>query len=620
MAPPQQNRPEAEKLSLSMKLAYGLPNFAGMAMGVPIGIHMTKFYSDTIGIAIGFIALAQVLARALDALTDPLMGWLSDRTRTRWGRRRPYILVGAPLTAISMVALFGPPDGITPLMGAAWFTTAFMAYFFFHTVYYIPHYGLGPELTSDYHERSSLFAWRDGISLVGQAFASASPAIVIAWIKSQGMGQAEAERTVFLWFAVGMSVLLVISYYWMCWRIPENPAFSAKKPNPLVPGVRRVLRNQPFRILLICYFVTTVTSGGIGVLMPFYLRYAMGIEDWVEWMGVALLLGYGTGALTLPIFVRLARRFGKKQVWILSFVLSFICQALLTALPSFIQGNAGAPWVMGFFMIGGMSFSTGQFLGPSMQADVIDYDELYTGKRREAQYGALWSIVTKFAIIPSSAVPLAVLATLGFAPNVAQPDAVNWAIRLLYAGVPGTMMLVAIFFALRYPIDERVHRLTLDGIAAHRRGAVATDPITGNPVPPPSDRGLDEETSWFLDHFSIGELKRAGRRGAGLVRSLKRDAWLALGASALAVLGAGLGTNAIFDLSSQPGVGVLSLVLLGGISLTGIGFHSVRVRAANRAGTVTAEAVERHLEVTERLVQAGAMRRRRFGATEVRNG
>ena len=610
MAPPRPNPLDQDKLSLSTKLAYGLPNFAGMAMGVPIGIHMTKFYSDTIGIAIGFIALAQVLARALDALTDPLMGWLSDRTRTRWGRRRPYILVGAPLTAISMVALFGPPDGITPLMGAAWFTTAFTAYFFFHTVYYIPHYGLGPELTSDYHERSSLFAWRDGISLVGQAFASASPAIVIVWIKSQGMGQAEAERTVFLWFAVGMSVLLVISYYWMCWRIPENPEFSARKPNPLVPGVRRVLRNQPFRILLICYFVTTVTAGGIGVLMPFYLRYAMGIEDWVEWMGVALLLGYGTGAVTLPVFVRLARRFGKKQVWILSFVLSFICQALLTALPSFIQGNAGAPWVMGFFMIGGMSFSTGQFLAPSMQADVIDYDELYTGKRREAQYGALWSIVTKFAIIPSSAVPLAVLATLGFAPNVAQTDAVNWAIRLLYAGLPGTMMLVAIFFALRYPIDERVHRRTLAGVAAHRRGEAATDPITGHQVPPPTARGLDEETSWFLDHFSTGELRRAQRRGRGLMASLSRDARVALALSVLVLLGAGLGANALFDLQSQPGVGVLTLVLLGGISMTGIAFHVVRVRAAKRAGTVTRAAIAQHLEVTERLVRAGAMARR----------
>ena len=609
--PDSANLPDLDKLPLSTKLAYGLPNFAGMAMGVPIGIHMTKFYSDTIGVAIGFIALAQVLARALDAITDPLMGWLSDRTRSRWGRRRPYIIVGAPLAAISMVALFGPPDGITPLMGAAWFTTAFTAYFFFHTVYYIPHYGLGPELTSDYHERSSLFAWRDGISLVGQAFASASPAIVIVWVKSQGMGQAEAERAVFLWFSLGMSVLLVLSYVWMCWRIPENPAFSARKPNPLVPGVRRVLRNQPFRILLACYFVTTVTSGGIGVLMPFYLRYAMGIEAWVEWMGVALLLGYGTGAVTLPLFVRMARRYGKKQVWIVSFVLSFICQASLTALPSFIQGNAGAPWVMFLFMIGGMSFSTGQFLGPSMQADVIDYDELYTGKRREAQYGALWSIVTKFAIIPSSAVPLAVLATLGFMPNVEQPDAVRWAIRMLYAGVPGTMMLVAIFFALRYPINEAVHRKTLEGVRAHGRGEWATDPITGNRVPPPTDRGVGEEAGWFLDHFSLGELRRARRPGARLERSLRRDTRLSAAAAVLFLVGAGVGVDALFDLQSQPGVGVLALVLLGGIALTGIGFHAVRVRAAGRAGEVTAEMIERHLDATGRLVEAGAMRRRR---------
>lgn len=605
------NLPDVDQLPLSTKLAYGLPNFAGMAMGVPIGIHMTKFYSDTIGVAIGFIALAQVLARALDAITDPLMGWLSDRTRSRWGRRRPYIIVGAPLAAISMVALFGPPDGITPLMGAAWFTTAFMAYFFFHTVYYIPHYGLGPELTSDYHERSSLFAWRDGISLVGQAFASASPAIVIVWVKSQGMGQAEAERAVFLWFALGMSVLLVLSYVWMCWRIPENPAFSARKPNPLVPGVRRVLRNQPFRILLTCYFVTTVTSGGIGVLMPFYLRYAMGIEAWVEWMGVALLLGYGTGAVTLPLFVRMARRFGKKQVWILSFVLSFICQAALTALPSFIQGSAGAPWVMFLFMIGGMSFSTGQFLGPSMQADVIDYDELYTGKRREAQYGALWSIVTKFAIIPSSAVPLAVLATLGFMPNVEQPDAVRWAIRLLYAGVPGTMMLVAIFFAVGYPINEAVHRKTLEGVRAHNRGEWATDPITGNRVPPPTDRGVSEEAGWFLDHFSLGELRRARRPGVAPERSLRRDTRLSIAIAVLSLFATGVGVNALFDLQSQPGVGVLSLVLFGGIALTGIGFHAVRARAAERAGEVTREMIERHLEATGRLVEAGAMRRRR---------
>ena len=83
------------RLAVGLKLAYGMPAFAGAAMAVPIAVHMTKFYSDTVGVALGFIALAQALARVFDAITDPLMGWISDRTNTRWGRRRPWIFIGA---------------------------------------------------------------------------------------------------------------------------------------------------------------------------------------------------------------------------------------------------------------------------------------------------------------------------------------------------------------------------------------------------------------------------------------------------------------------------------------------------------------------------------------------
>ena len=593
------------KLSLSVKLAYGLPSFAGLGMEVPIGIFLTKFYADTIGVAVGFIALAQVLARALDAITDPLMGWLSDRTRTRWGRRRPYILVGTPLAAVAAIALFGPPDGITPLMGAAWFTTTFMAYFFFQTVYSIPHYGLGPELTDDYHERSGLFAWRDGLSLAGQLFASVSPAFLMSYLQTQGHDQASSERTVLMWLAVSMSLMLVISYYWMCLRIQENPEFSARAPNPIVPGVRHVLRNRPFRILLICTFVSYLTRGGVGMMMPFYMQYALGIQDWLSWMGIALLFGYGAGIVTLPGFVWLARRFGKKPVWIAGFVLGFICQVSLTALPSFVQGDAAAWIVMGLFMLGGIAGSTSQFLDPSLQADAIDYDELYTGKRREAQYGSFWFIVRKFSIIPSLAVPLAVLATLGYEPNVEQSESVRWAIRLLYAGIPGVMGLVAMLVAMRYPIDEAVHAATLAGIAAHKRGETALDPITGRAIAPPQDRGLDEDTGWYLDHFSSGELERMLHAGSDRARALRRSTWLALGVSVVCFIAAGVGIGLLFDLNQEPGVGVLSLVLLAGLSLSASGFHAVRARAARDADGIAPERIQTHLEITKRLAHAG---------------
>ncbi len=149
-------------LPLMIKVAYGAPSFAGAAMAIPIGIHLTIFYSDTILIPLGVIALVKALARALDAITDPLMGWISDRTRTRWGRRRPWIAIGAPLTSLAFYLMFTPPDELSGLDAAAWFAVTYTLYYLFHTVYIIPHYGLGPELTLDYHERSTLFGIREG--------------------------------------------------------------------------------------------------------------------------------------------------------------------------------------------------------------------------------------------------------------------------------------------------------------------------------------------------------------------------------------------------------------------------------------------------------------------------
>ena len=99
-----------EKLPMSIKLAYGMPNLAGAGMAIPIAIHMNIFYSDVVLVPLGYIALAVALARSFDAITDPLMGWISDRTNTRWGRRRPWMLLGAPLAAVAFVLLFSPPE------------------------------------------------------------------------------------------------------------------------------------------------------------------------------------------------------------------------------------------------------------------------------------------------------------------------------------------------------------------------------------------------------------------------------------------------------------------------------------------------------------------------------
>jgi GPH family glycoside/pentoside/hexuronide:cation symporter len=535
-------------------------------MAIPIAVHLSIFYSDVVLVPLGFIALAKAVARAFDALTDPIMGWVSDRTRTSWGRRRPWIALGAPLAALAFVAMFSPPTALGPAAGGLWLAATYILYYLFHTIYSIPHYGLGPELTLDYKERSSLFGWEQGFSVLGTMVAAGLPALLIVYF---------GDRTAYTIFAALFGIVLVALYGHLVWRVRERPDFVNRPPNPLVPGVRRVLRNRVYRILLAVYVVGATTGAIPGTLMPFFTTYVLAPEDPARWIGIYLGAYFGAGFLFLPLWVLAARRFGKKPVWLASFV-----TGITGSLGLFFLGP-GQLWSAFVILIwAGASFGARLFLGPAIQADVIDYDELHTGRRREAQYGSLWSVVTKFTVIPSMSIPLAVLATLGYEPNVEQSETVKLAIRVIFGLLPAATGLVALVVACFYPISEVVHRRIWEAIEQHRRGEAAVDPVTGATLLPPSGRGVDEDTGWFLDHFSKGEIQRAAARGPAVVL---RDTWLWCVASLVVMLLSGLGVwSGIGSLEQPPGVGAVLAIVVAGFSLTMFCFHAIRVRAARR--------------------------------------
>lgn len=208
--------PEKERVPLQTMLAFGLPSIAGAAISIPISVHMPKFYADEVLVPLGWIAVGIALARALDAITDPAMGWLSDRTRSRWGRRKPWIAIGAPLCALALVALFTPPASLDANQAAVWFAITFIAYFLFHTVYDIPHYGLGAELTLDYNERTRLFGVRAAFILAGVVIGTVMPGVL------EGAGVEDA-RTVFFAMSVFFAILLVVSYALMLRFVSERP-------------------------------------------------------------------------------------------------------------------------------------------------------------------------------------------------------------------------------------------------------------------------------------------------------------------------------------------------------------------------------------------------------------
>jgi len=582
------------RVPLRIKLAFGAPSFAGAGMAIPIVIHLTIFYSDVILVPLGFIALVKAVARAFDALTDPLMGWLTDHTRSRWGRRRPWMIIGAPLAALAFLMLFSPPATLSPTSAIWWLAVSYTLYYLFHTVYEIPHGALGPELTLDYRERIALFGWRVPFLVGGTLVAAVLPPVLIDMTGGQRAG--------YTTFALIFGALLALLYLNLVVNVRERPDFGNREANPLVPGLRRVMRNRAFRVLLGVYVASSVTGAIPGLMMPYFTKYVLQPENPDLWLGIFLGLYFGSGFICLPIWIFLARRFGKKFAWLCSFVPGITGSVAIF----FLLGEGDLLPAAAILVWTGSAFSAGMFLGPSMQADVIDYDELYTGKRREAQYNGLWSVMTKFTVIPSMAVPLAILAAYGYQPNVEQTPVVQNLIRGIFGLAPAVMSSVAFVLALRFPISRAVHEKIWQGIDAHARGEHATDPLTGQRLPPPSDRGVPEATGWFLDHFSPRELRRML---VGGVSTLVRGAVLAVLISlAISVIGVFVTIHEASDLTRDPGVLAVFSVVIAGFAFSAMCFHIFRVRAALKMqkAPIADEQIRIHLAFTDFIANRSA--------------
>lgn len=555
--------PTGEKLPLRTKWLYGAPSFAGAAVAIPILVHMPKFYSDEVLVPVGWIAMAIAMARALDAITDPVMGWLSDRTRSRFGRRRPWIAVGAPLCAVALVAMFSPPASLTPSEAGAWFAASFALYFFCHTVYEIPYQGLGLELTDSYHERSSLFSWRMAFVVAGTLIASAAPGL----LASLGLDPREQMRLVALVYGTA----LVALYLLLVVKIREPQEHVNRKPNPLVPGIRRALRNRPFRILFVTFVIGSLPAAIPPLLVPFYTFYVIEPPNPDQVLATFLVIYFGTGFLCLPLWLWAAHRFGKLEAWLGSFFVG-----ITAGIGLYFGGKGDVGYVMALHAWAGVAFGAGGILVPAMQADVVDYDELRTGKRREAQFAAFWAIVPKFVAIPGAALPIAALAALGYVPNQPQTPEVQQGIRFIYAIMPAAFALASFFLARLYPISEEVLELIHVGIAEQQRGEDATDPLTGETLAPISARTVDEDMGWFLDYFSSRELARAAR-GERVLTPVVLKLALSLGATALF---GGIAASSVETLSTQPGLAAVLSVVAGGFALTSACFHALRVGKA----------------------------------------
>ena len=460
---------------LSNKVIYAHGSF-GMPLaviGYPLAIWIPAHYSGGLGISLAAVGTILMLARLTDVVTDPLMGELSDRWRTRIGRRRPWLLIGPPIMALGVYHLFMPAEGV----GMAYFLIWLTVFFLGSTMIVLPHRAWGAELSPDYHQRSRVTAAREIYVLIGLMVAAAVPMIVE--IRADG-GASVGEVFITLWndaigaFAgdfrdkkvVDRATLTGPVLAGLAWTIifllpicaavvltfvKEPPPLQGETRPSLKEGLKLVLKNGPMlRVLLIVLLVHFGESFRNAVSL-FFIRDIVGVPT----IGAAYFFYFIAGLAAIPFWLALGRRIGKHR----AFMCTLITVATVSGANLLLDYGDYSVFFL-LFIVKGFCFGGLQFLPFAMLADVVDVDAARSGGRRAGTYFAFLGFSEKLAIAFGTGVSLNIVGLLGFDPAggvAASTDAGVLALRLVYCLGPIFFYGLALKLIWNYPLTPARH-------------------------------------------------------------------------------------------------------------------------------------------------------------------
>ncbi len=444
-------------------LLYALPAFALGMPTIPAYVFLPSFYAEEVGIGLGTVGAALLAARIFDVVSDPLVGLLSDRLVTPWGRRKPWMAGGAVIAAAGLVMLFMPPAGAS----AAYLVAGALLLYLGWTAVAIPYSAWGAELSPDYAARSRITGAREGMQILGILAAAAIPALAAAAQASRGQGLAAIA-----WLAIACGIPL----FWISLtRLPEStPDVKKRLPRFRLADLSSALRNGAFLRLVSAWFVNGIANGIPAALFPLYMGHVLKADQAAQ--GVLVLAYFLCGVLAIPVWLALSRRVGKHRAW---------CAAMIVACAAFVwvplipEGHV-LPFLL-VCVVTGAALGADLALPPAMQADVVDLDTLWTGQRRAGLFFALWSMATKLALALAVGLAFPVLDVLGFDAQGGNTAAALMALAVIYALVPTVLKLCAVGLVWRHPITQRRHRAIVRRLTV-REAATAGHGEAGAPI------------------------------------------------------------------------------------------------------------------------------------------
>jgi GPH family glycoside/pentoside/hexuronide:cation symporter len=431
-----------DRLSNRVIWAYAAPRIGTGILGILFSTYLMKFSTDVLLIAPAVMGGLIAGSRLWDAFSDPLVGYLSDNTHSRFGRRRVWLLGSAIPMGIGMVMIWSPPMALDGFTMVIWMAVALLVYETASTAFYVPHGAIGVELTPNYHERTRLFGNVHMLTAIG---------LLLGLGALQIMNTVEDKRSFAVILSISCGATVAILILWSAWVMPERNDFQGRGGGSVVKSFIDVVRNPHARLLLIMYGIETFGGSSIALLVPFLLEYVLPMKVYM----VPLLITYVIPQFAFtPLFIWLSRRIGKKTLWGASmwvaaamFILTFF--VVIPGEFSYLIW----PGTFIFGLCGGCAAVT----APSIKADIIDYDEYLTGERKEGAYLAVWNLVRKAAGSLTALATGLVLQFTGFEPNIVQNEQVQYWILGLFSLLPGICYLIGAIIFMRFSFNEKEH-------------------------------------------------------------------------------------------------------------------------------------------------------------------
>ncbi|HIE24907.1 MAG TPA: MFS transporter [Anaerolineales bacterium] len=453
-----------EKIPVWKKFIFGSGDWSIASFVTLRQIYYAIFLTDVVGLDARLASFAALISIIWDAINDPLVGMISDRLKTRWGRRRPFLLWFALPYGLGFLLLWWAPPWENQIALAITVSLTYMISDTLQTFIFVPLYALTPEITLDYDERTSLTGFRMFFNLLASLItAVAAPAIIDAALTS-GATQQQGYLLVAALFGGLAIVPLLLIFFFIKERKRTEKEIELEEKTPLKEILHTVWQNIPFRFATGIYVFNWLTFDIVALMLPFYLAYWIAEGDLLykalgmplESTVFAFLLG--TSVFALPLWVWMAKKFGKRHAYIIG--MSFWTVVLMIIF-SIKPGQINTMLILS--VLAGLSVATAHVLPDSIFPDIIEWDELRTGRRQEGIYYGIKNFIRKLTGAVAIFFSLQVIGWFGYqsppegVTQFTQSDSALIALRILIGPVGALLLTSAMVMAWLYPLTREKH-------------------------------------------------------------------------------------------------------------------------------------------------------------------